>query len=211
MLHYRGIPISSTNLFSKSGRTKLADIISQLDAQSAAQLQTILMMLGNTDAEYDRLQKELQGLVKANAPEEFKYALSITGFSLYAASVALTIIGNVNRFSNHGKLICYFGLNSTVRQSNKIKKLGHISHQGNSLVRAVLSQVAINAIRRTPSLNETYNRIKQRRGTGRAIVAIMVRLTKRLYYIIKRKEIAFECNERLYAKKCRMLQKIKVS
>lgn len=211
MLLYRGIQFNSALLKSAIGKQRLLELVNTVDPNAYMMLMGLIEDCETLATRRDRLEKTLIKIVHEYMSDEFSNALSITGVSAYTAAVVLAQIGDITRFDDHKKLISYFGLNPTIHQSNKMKHVGHISRQGSHSARSVLSQAALNAIRYTPTLRDSYLRIKERRGHGRAMVAIMLRLTKRLFYILKRNEPANECKEKLYLTKLKQLEKLKAA
>src|SRR5207249_10640766 len=74
-------------------------------------------------------------------------------------------IGTIERFSNSKKLSSYFGLAPRVRQSGERERHGHITKEGNRMVRSLLIQAALWHIRRGPvSSRRHYLGVCNRRG-----------------------------------------------
>jgi transposase len=97
---------------------------------------------------------------------------------------ALTL-GPVERFANSRKLVSYLGLNPREHSSGGQQRLGAISKQGNSLLRWLLVEAAQTAARYDPELRRAYQRLKFRRVSGVAKVAIARRLAVRLYWMLR--------------------------
>jgi transposase len=97
---------------------------------------------------------------------------------------ALTL-GPVERFPNSRKLVSYLGLNPREHSSGGQQRLGAISKQGNSLLRWLLVEAAQTAARYDPELRRAYQRLKFRRVSGVAKVAIARRLAVRLYWMLR--------------------------
>ena len=88
------------------------------------------------------------------------------------ASVLLSVIGDVNDFADEGKLAAYFGIVPRISNSNETEHSGRITKRGSKLGRTVLIQCALIAKRYSAYLQRYYERIKSRRGVGKAIVAL---------------------------------------
>jgi transposase len=97
---------------------------------------------------------------------------------------ALTL-GPVERFANSRKLVSYLGLNPREHSSGGHQRLGAISKQGNTMLRWLLVEAAQTAARYDPELRRTYQRLKLRRVSGVAKVAIARRLAVRLYWMLR--------------------------
>lgn len=96
---------------------------------------------------------------------------SIKGIGERSAAVLLSIIGDVNDFADEGKLASYFGIVPRVSDSNETERHGRITKRGSKLGRTTLVQCTLVAIRYSSYLKNYYDRIKERRGSGKAIIA----------------------------------------
>jgi len=96
---------------------------------------------------------------------------SIKGIGEKSATVLLSVIGNVKDFANEDKLSAYFGIVPRVSNSNETVHHGRITKRGSKLGRTTLVQCTLIAIRYSPYLRRFYDRIKLRRGSGKAIIA----------------------------------------
>ena len=101
-----------------------------------------------------------------------------------ALAMVLTL-GPVERFRNSRKVVSYLGLNPREHSSGGHQRLGAISKQGNTMMRWLLVQAAQTAARYDPELHRAYQRLKFRRASGVAKVAIARRLAVRLYWMLR--------------------------
>ncbi len=106
---------------------------------------------------------------------------SIKGIGSRSAAILLSAIGDVSDFESADKLAAYFGIVPRVSQSNDTDHRGRITKRGNKLVRTTLVQCAFVAIRYSGYLNSHYQRIKSRRGAGKAIIATARKLLKIIF------------------------------
>jgi transposase len=83
----------------------------------------------------------------------------------------LSIIGDVNDFSDEDKLASYFGIVPRVANSNATEPHGRITKRGSKLGRLILVQCTLTAKRFSPYLRQYYERIKGRRGSAKALIA----------------------------------------
>lgn len=96
---------------------------------------------------------------------------SIKGIGERAATILLSVIGDVKDFPDEGKLAAYFGIVPKVSQSNEKQQYGHITKRGSKIGRTTLVQCTLVAKKYSPYLRNYYERIAARRGTGKAIIA----------------------------------------
>lgn len=109
------------------------------------------------------------------------------GFSAYSAlAVACRLSDDISRFPRGGSLANYFGLAPGCRNSGaQTQRLGGITKAGSPLVRRLLGQVVLHALRRDAWLRERYREIKKRRGSKVARVAVMRRLAVAIWSMVK--------------------------
>jgi transposase len=110
---------------------------------------------------------------------------SIKGIGNLSATILLTTIGDVRDFADENKLAAYFGLVPRVQNSNETERSGRITKQGNKLARTALVQCGLVAQRYSPYLKRFYERIKSRRGGGKAKIALARKLVKIVYDTLK--------------------------
>ena len=101
---------------------------------------------------------------------------SIPGVGEVVAEVVLAELGDVSRFGSLKKVYAYSGLVPRMRASaGKSKDLG-ITKQGPRLLRWILVEAGWQCIRYSLRWENIYQRLKKRRGSKRAIVAVARRL-----------------------------------
>ena len=115
-------------------------------------------------------------------------------------ATALTLaseVDDIDRFPDEHRLVSYFGLVPSVRNSAETVHHGRITKTGNSMVRHLLAEaviVHVSVARRkgvvTP-ISIFYERLKERRGGSKAKVAAAGKMLKIAYWIMKKK-IDFE-------------------
>lgn len=110
---------------------------------------------------------------------------SIKGIGDTSASILLSVIGDITDFPNEGKLASYFGIVPRVNNSNETERSGRITKRGNKLARTTLVQCALIAMRYSPYLKSFYERIKTKRGTGKAIIALAKKLLGIIYQTLR--------------------------
>jgi len=113
--------------------------------------------------------------------EEHKILKSIKGIGDKGASILLSIIGDVNDFDSSKKLASYFGIVPRVSNSNETSRSGRITKKGTKLGRTTLVQCGLIAKRYSPYLFAYHDRVKQRRGGGKANIAVARKLLEIVY------------------------------
>ena len=97
------------------------------------------------------------------------------------------MIGDIHDFPDESRLAAYFGIVPRVQNSNETEHSGRITKRGSKLGRTALVQCALVAQRHSPYLKGFYERIKSRRGTGKAIIALARKLLGIIYRTLKNK------------------------
>jgi len=101
---------------------------------------------------------------------------SIPGVAAVTTDVVLSEIGDIRRFGSQRKATAFAGLAPGIRESaGRAKHLG-ITKEGSRLLRWALVQTAWRLVNRTRRWSFLYNRLKQRTGAKKAIVAIARRV-----------------------------------
>jgi transposase len=114
---------------------------------------------------------------------------TIPGASAYTALALASRIGDISRFATPRSLANYFGLTPHCRNSGNTKqRLGSITKEGSALVRFLLGQLVLHVLRRDAGLRAWYQRIKKRRGSKIARVAVMRRLAVVCWHMVKKRE-----------------------
>jgi transposase len=112
---------------------------------------------------------------------------SIKGIGPLTGAILLSVIGDIQDFPSEGHLAAYFGIVPRVANSNQTEHSGRITKRGSKLGRTALVQCALIAQRYSPYLKQYYERIKARRGTGKAIIALARKLLGIVYRTLKNK------------------------
>ena len=114
-----------------------------------------------------------------------KNITSIKGIGDKSGTILLSIIGDVNDFENEKKLAAYFGIVPRVSNSNETLRSGRITKRGSKLGRTTLVQCTLIAKRYSPYLESFYQRIKAKKGSGKAIIATAKKLLGIIYNTLK--------------------------
>jgi transposase len=126
---------------------------------------------------------------RAAADEKAKLLESMPGLGHYSAVAIASRIGDIERFKRPDSLANYFGLTPGCRNSGEARqRLGSITKQGSRIVRYLLGQAVIKVLRFDGVMRAWFKRIRNRRGSKIARVAVMRRMATILWCMIKRKQ-----------------------
>ena len=113
------------------------------------------------------------------------------GVGPLTALAFVLIIGKPDRFQCGKQIASYLGLVPLEDSSGSRRRLGHITKQGNSLLRFLLVEAAQVTVRSLPEWRSKYVHLTMRRGRKIAKVAMARKLAVRLYWMM-RKEWDYE-------------------
>jgi transposase len=114
---------------------------------------------------------------------------TIPGCAAYSSLALATRIGEIKRFRRPGSLANYWGITPGCRNSGEVTdRLGSITKQGSATARFILGQLVLHVLRRDASMRAWYGRIKKRRGSKIARVAVMRRLATIIWHMVKNNE-----------------------
>ena len=112
------------------------------------------------------------------------------GVGALTALAFVLIVGEAERFGCGKQIASYLGLVPEEDSSGERRRLGHISKQGNSLLRFLLVEAAQVTVRSDVRWRNRFFHLAQRRGRKIAKVAMARRLAVRLYWMWRRGSIA---------------------
>ena len=144
----------------------------------------------------DRLNPTIAALSQAIEQEvekcpEARRLQTHPGVGPLTALAFVLIIGKADRFQCGKQIASYLGLVPLEESSGNRRRLGHITKQGNSLLRFLLVEAAQVTARSLPEWRSKYVHLTMRRGRKIAKVAMARRLAVRLYWMM-RKEWDYE-------------------
>ena len=106
------------------------------------------------------------------------------------------IVGDWPRFPRGKQVGSYLGLIPVEESSGDKRRLGHISKQGNTLLRWLLVEAASKAQGKDPSWHRQYVRLSMTKHHGVAKVAIAHKLAVRLYWMLRSGQTYQQVRER---------------
>ncbi len=105
------------------------------------------------------------------------------GVGPLTALAFVLIIGRADRFQCGKQIASYLGLVPLEESSGNRRRLGHITKQGNSLLRFLMVEAAQVTVRSIPEWRSKYFHLAMRRGRKIAKVAMARKLAVRLYWM----------------------------
>ncbi len=108
------------------------------------------------------------------------------GVGPLTALAFVLIIGKPDRFQCGKQIASYLGLVPLEDSSGNRRRLGHITKQGNSLLRFLLVEAAQVTVRSLPEWRSKYVHLTMRRGRKIAKVALARKLAVRLYWMMRK-------------------------
>jgi transposase len=110
---------------------------------------------------------------------------SIPGIGVFIAMLLVLELGDIHRFPSAKHVASYAGLVPRVSDSGERVRRGHISKEGNRLLRWALVLAATQAARRPGPLRAWYRTVAHRKGKKVARVALARRLAEIVYQVWK--------------------------
>jgi transposase len=140
-----------------------------------------LALLRVLDAQIRRLDLDLQP--RWGDDPRVQRLLTIPGIGPFIAIVLVLELGDIHRFASAKRVASYVGLTPRVRGSAGRVRAGHITKEGNRLLRWVLVLAATQAVRKPGPLRTWFHAVKKRRGKKVARVALARRLAEIVFHV----------------------------
>jgi len=204
ILMRNGVEMKESDIFGKAGMKKIASLsLSPLDrAILDVRLKEILLLSEQI--------KDVESIMAfmAEGNEDVKLLMTIPGISFYSALVIIGEVGDFSRFPSKKHLASYAGIVPSVRCSGKEVHTGRITKRGPSLLRWIRTHCENAAIRVAGPLRKLYLRLKDRKGHGKAIVAVAHKLIRVIYaMMIEGKEYEHQTERNVVKKRQGMRRK----
>lgn len=183
-LHFLALSQSlcrKSRLFTRQGRCELQALpLAPWASRRRTELLEFLDHLDPSIAELDRAV-----LAQAQLRQDAARLMTHPGIGPVNALAFVLIIGPIERFGRSKQLVSYLGLNPSEHSSGGRQRLGSISKQGHSMMRWLLVEAAHQVVRLDAQLRRDYLRLKFRRGSAVAKVAIARKLAVRMYWMLR--------------------------
>lgn len=178
-------------LISEKLRLDVADEYSKLSVQRMIEL---------LETELEICRAEMQQLIDESAELKHKQRIleSITGIGRTTSQILLPVLLDVDKFSNHKKLISYLGLSPIIRKSGKSQGKERVSKMGDSAIRKSLYMPARAACTRSKLWRSWFDKqIERGKHAKQVYVMMMTKLVKYAYFCIKNNEMFDETKHKI--------------
>lgn len=181
ILNANGIVSKSEMFSSEKGFEKVLKL--DLDASYRFEIELLVEEIRHLNGSIEKINEEIKS--RGEKLPGHKNLTSIKGIGDTGATIFLNAIGNINDFKDEKALASYFGIVPRVYLSNETVRHGRITKMGNKIARTALVQSTLVAIRYSPYLKAFYEKLKARRGAGKAIIATSRKMLGIIYKTLK--------------------------
>ena len=169
-------------LWTEKGRAQLESL--RLPPWTTRRRQELLELLDRFDPNIDQLSQAIEQ--EAERVPEVQRLQTHPGVGPITALAFVLVLGTPDRFRCGKQVASYLGLIPCEESSSDKWRLGHISKQGNPLLRFLLGQAAQSVARCDEQWARQYAHIALRRNKAIAKVAMARKLAVRLYWMWRR-------------------------
>jgi transposase len=169
-------------LWSEKGRKELESL--SLMPWTTRRRQELLQLLDQLDPNVDPLSQAIEQ--EAERMPEVKLLMTHPGVGPITALAFVLVLGTPERFGCGKQVASYLGLIPCEESSSEHWRLGHITKQGNKLLRFLLGQSAQSAARCEEQWQRQYAHLSMRRNKLIAQVALARKLAVRLFWMWRR-------------------------
>jgi len=166
-------------LWRPKGRAQLESLV--LAAWASRRREDLLQLLDQVDSTIVELTAAI-GKEAEKRPEVLRL-MTHPGVGALTALAFVLIVGTPERFASSKQLSSYIGLVPSEESSGERRCLGHISKQGNTLLRFLLVAAAQATVRSDPEWRRKYLHLAMRRERAIAKIAMARMLAVRLYWM----------------------------
>ncbi len=169
-------------LWSRKGQEQFRGL--QLPAWTQRRRQDNLELLSDLQRRMSPLDQAVRE--QAERRPEVARLMSHPGVGAVTALAFVLTIGDPARFACGKQVASYLGLIPAEYSSGGRQRLGHITKQGNALLRSLLVEAAHAAARVEPELGRYYRRLAMKKHRSLAAVAVARKLALRLWWMWRR-------------------------
>ncbi len=168
-------------LWSQAGQAELQGL--SLGPWASVRRTDLTDLRKDLDGKIDVLNQGLEQQVEQRP--EVRRLMTHPGVGPVVATAFVLTIGEPGRFKKSKEVAAYLGLVPLEDSSGGRQRLGHITKQGNSMLRGLLVEAAHVAARREPEWQRKYKRLAMKKNRSIAAVAVARCLAVRLWWMWK--------------------------
>lgn len=180
-----------SDLFGKKGRILLQKMITLLPPFTRHSTFLSLKLLEEVEEKLELIEEEIEKVIEKGV--EAKLLKTLPGVGSILSTVIAMEVGEVNRFFSPESLASYAGCVPRVSQSGEKIHYGKTRSDVNRYLKWAYVEAANVCVLQKERLKGThvlrlYERVKRKRGHGKAVVAVARHLAEATYWILKKKE-----------------------
>ena len=184
LLSSHGMVIDASDIFGKKGISQIYNASKLLPQSETMILSSMIERISSLRNTADSIEDQLSKMVTGN--KDVERIMTIPGINIYSASVIISEIDGISRFSSKEKLASYAGLVPRQDQSGSHDIKGHITKRGSSILRFVMINAAHSVIKYSKRMRSKYLGMVRRIGKNRSVVAIGRILLETIYVMLKK-------------------------
>jgi transposase len=185
------------------------DLLKEINVSEASRLclRLSLEILWKVEELKERLAGEI---LLAGEPLKSQVGLliSIKGVTPLLALAFLADVADIRRFRTLRKMNAYLGLVPRARNSGGKERSGHITRESRKLTRTILTQCVQHVAGSSLYLDGYYCRLREKRGSGRARIAVIRKLCGMMRRMLLSGEQYRWVERSLYEKKLRQYERV---
>lgn len=172
----------------------------RLDVADVYSIQSVQRMIVLIEEELETCRAEMQQMIEQSEELKRKQKIleSVVGIGRATSQILLPIFLDIDKFSNHKKLISYLGLSPIIRESGKSKGRQRVSKMGDSAIRKSLYMPARAACTRSKLWRAWFDKqIARGKHAKQVYIMMMTKLVKYAYFCIKNDEMFDESRHKI--------------
>lgn len=188
-----GIPLPEvSDLFGKRGRQELQARVPELPPHTGFVVSRLLEQVKRLDEDIEALEQRMGELFEVD--DAIKLVMTLPGVGFILATVIRTEIGDVSRFGRGEQLAAYAGTVPRVHESGGHRHYGAVRSDVNRYLKWAFVEAASGVCRTRHThpqrhTSQLYERIAERKGHQKAIVAVARHLAEATYWMLAKGEV----------------------
>lgn len=120
--------------------------------------------------------------------KQVPFLIQLPGFGVLSVMSVLAAIGDITRFPSAKHLVGYAGLGASIHDSGETHRGGRITKEGRSDLRGVMVEAAWVAVEHHPHWKTQFERLANRIGKQKAMVAVARKLLVAIWHVLTEQE-----------------------
>jgi transposase len=181
----------ASDAFGQRGRKIMAELLKKLPTHTQQGLERVLDQLDHVGENLEIIERQMQGVFAPCA--QTNWLKTLPGVGDILAVVIWTEIGTIERFGRAEQLASYAGLVARENSSGGKIRFGAVRRDVNVYLKWAFVEAANSSILNCERcgyahISRLYQRIKARRGHGKAKVAVARHLSEASFWMLKKGE-----------------------